>query len=236
MGKVGSTAVHAALDAAGIPTVTVHSLRRESLIPLARDFLERGEFPPRHVSLSMVHRERFVAHTEGGSIAFLSGVRDPLERTLSAFFQTLHQRRDGLTHDSDPDLLWQTYLTETDQFYGIEHWFGQEFGEQLGLDVYSVPFDRDRRIGPLPGGRGLIFRNDCAHGIKEAEIGALFGRTLDIGQSNVGARKSYASAYAAVRARARFPVDLVERVYASRFVRQFWTETEAGHLARQWRG
>lgn len=56
-GKVGSTAVAAALDRAGIAAHDIHSLDPSVLKRQARTALKRDAFPPHHVSLSMVLRE-----------------------------------------------------------------------------------------------------------------------------------------------------------------------------------
>jgi len=232
MGKVGSTALEEALRAAGLTTYKVHSLRPASLVHQVKGFVDRGQLPPPHMSIAMAYRDQFLRDRD--LYRFLTGVRDPLARTLSAFFQTLQYRSDGLGPDSDPAQLFETYLAETNQIYGLGGWFDHEFRDQLGIEILDQPFDPARRIGPLPDGRGLVFRADCADDVLQSEIGEMFGRPVAIGHRNVGSKKGYAQAYGAVLAQARFPADLIERVYSSRFVRHFWSEDEAAALAAGW--
>lgn len=232
MGKVGSTALKEALLRANVTTYHVHSLRPASLAAQVKPFVDRGALPPAHMSVAMAHRDQFITDAPGHR--FLTGVRDPLARTLSAFFETLQYRTDGLGPDSEPEVLFRTYLAETDQTYGLGGWFDHEFRDQLGIDVLAQPFDPARRIGQLPDGRGLVFRADCTAEVLAGQVGDLFGCHLTLQRSNTGSDKAYAQAYAAVLAQARFPADLIDRVYTSPFVRHFWSADEQAALAAGW--
>lgn len=233
MGKVGSSAVSAALRQAGLVCHHIHTLHRPALIRDARAALEAGELPLRHVSVAMAERAALVRGR--GEVRYVTLVRDPVARTLSAFFENLHRHKGGLAAESDPDRLFAAWLEETDHRYGLT-WFDREYRDQLGIDVMAHPFDPARRLAQLPGRGPLVMRIDCPGPQKEAALSALYGRPIRIALRNIGADKRYGSAYAAVLARACIPPELADEVYGSAFVRKFWTPEEAGAMADRWTG
>src|SRR5688500_7908221 len=86
MGKVGSSASAQAIRRAGLECHDVHSLNQRTLMTWARSYLERDEFPPTHVCSAMGEYE-LLRNTE--RCHYITGVREPISRNLSAYFQNL---------------------------------------------------------------------------------------------------------------------------------------------------
>jgi hypothetical protein len=233
MGKVGSSAVTRGLRRAGLVVHHIHTLDRATLMRMAREALDADRLPLRHVATAMAWRGALMADPR--AYRFVTLVRDPFARTLSAFFENLGHRRDGLGADSDPARLWQVYLAETDQIRALT-WFEREFRAHLGIDIMARPFDPAARHADLAEERTLVFRVDCPDAVKARVLSRAFGRRIGIGVRNLGADKPYAAAYAAVRAQAVFPRALAEEVYGSAFVRHFWTAAERAEMMERWTG
>jgi hypothetical protein len=61
---------------------------------------------------------------------------------------------------------------------------------------------------------------------KGAVLREFVGRPVHPGTENRAQDKDYAAAYAEVKAGARLPAEMLRRLYASPFMRHFWTEDE----------
>lgn len=233
MGKVGSSAVARALRQAGIVTHGIHTLDHDYLLRMTREAVAQDRLPLRHVSTAMALRGSILAAP--GRFRFVTLVRDPLARTLAAFFENLGRRTDGLSAASDPRLLWDTYLAETNQIWALS-WFDNEFRDQLGIDVMAAPFDPALRFAHLEAQNTVVFRADCPDAVKSRVLSRAFGRRVRVHRRNIGAAKPYAGAYAAVQAMAVFPRWRAEEVYGSAFVRHFWTGAERARMLARWTG
>lgn len=230
-GKVGSTAVAAALNRAGVLTHDIHSLDPSVLKRQARAALARDAFPPHHVSLSMVLRERL--RRRPPHLWFISLVRDPVAVRISSFFENLPYRGDGLGVDSPAEALIEGFLAEVKLDYQLG-WFDREYRDQLGLDVSALPFDREARVSVYPQERLILMRADCPDDAKSETLGRIFGCEVTIARRNVGAEKPYAAAYARARDAIRFPGQRLDPVYGSAHVRQFWTDPEIDGMRAAW--
>lgn len=230
-GKVGSTAVAGALSRAGIQTHDIHSLDPAILKRQARTALKRDDFPPHHVSLSMVLRDRL--RRRPPHLWFISLVRDPVAVRISSFFENLPYRVDGLSVDSPTEALIEGFLAEVKLDYQL-HWFDREYRDQLGLDVAALPFDREARVSVYPDERLILMRADCPDATKSTTLARVFGCDVTVARGNVGAQKPYAEAYARACEAIRFPGQTLDPVYGSAHVRQFWTEAEIRDMRAAW--
>lgn len=230
-GKVGSTAVAGALSQAGILTHDIHSLDPAVLKRQARRALKRDDFPPHHVSLSMILRARL--RRRPPHLWFISLVRDPVAVRLSSFFENLPYRSDGLSVDSPVEALIEAFLAEVKLDYQL-HWFDREYRDQLGLDVAALPFDREARVSVYPEERLILMRADCPDAVKSPTLSRVFDRDVTIERNNVGAEKPYSISYSRARETIRFSSQRLDPVYSSAHVRQFWTEAEIAGMRRRW--
>jgi len=229
-GKVGSTTVARSLRAAGVATHHIHILRRRALIDRARAALAEDRLPLRHICTAMAERRGILKNREAYWIVTL--VRDPVARSLSGFFETLHLRRDGLTEGSPPADLAAAFLRGAGGV-GLD-WWEREMKGELGIDILTRRFDTDRRCADLEGDRLTVFRTDCPDAEKAAVLTRRFGREIRLEPANVGAQKSYAAAYQGVRGTLRLPEALARRIYGSDYVRHFWTPEERADMLARW--
>ncbi len=230
-GKSASTTVEFALRAAGLTCHKIHSLERNWLLATTREAVMAGRFPPRHVCTSMGYREGLVSGREARQIVTL--VRDPVAQALSAFFENLHWRRDGLSRESPPATLMQHFLAGAG-FARRLAWFDTEFKSQLGIDVMAAPFDPDRRFLRLPKHRLAVLRTDCPDPVKERVLSRMFDRPIRLKPRNVSAEKAYADAYATLRANLVLPSATADLVYDSAYAKRFWTDDERARLRAWW--
>ncbi len=230
-GKVGSTAVARALERAGVLTHDIHSLDPAVLKRQARTALAQDNFPPYHVSLSMVIRNRMLRRPE--HLWFISLVRDPIAVRISSFFENLPYRTDGLTVDSSAEDLIDGFLGEVKLEYQLD-WFDREFKDQLGIDVAALPFDKTARVQVYPEHRLILMRADCPDPRKSDVLSDIFDRSVEIERRNVGSEKPYAAAYDRAKRAIRFPADKLDPIYGSAHVTQFWSPGEISEMRANW--
>lgn len=230
-GKSASTTVELAIRAAGLTCHKIHSLERNWLLQVTREAVAAGRFPPRHICTAMGYREGLVSGGHAGR--FVTLVRDPVAQALSAFFENLHRRRDGLTDKSPPEALIERFLAEAG-FPRRLAWFDTEFKAQLGIDVMAAPFNRQKRVLRMPRRRLVVLRTDCPDQIKERVLSQMLGRPITLKPRNVSAEKPYAAAYATLRASLVLPAETADLVYESAYARCFWTDEERALLRAWW--
>lgn len=229
MGKVGSTAVSAAIRAAGLGCHDIHTLEREGLKKVAREWLARDRLPPRHICEAMALRDTLMR--DPGRCLFITLVREPVARNLSAFFENLHLAPEGIRDSSDPDLLARRFLGRYPQDLPLT-WLDRELRGEAGIDAYDVPFDPAR--GWVRQGNLILMRSDCPDAVKSRVLSEALGRRIGVGRANDSAAKPYRRLYCEVERRVAFPAETTRRLYGSRYARQFWSAEELAGFARRW--
>lgn len=233
MGKVASSSVSRAVLDAGLPCHDIHSLVPEYLRRTAIQWLEKGAYPPPHICTSMAHRDRLLIKRR--SCVYISLVRDPISRNLSAFFQNLHLQNDELKNEINPLRLFEKFVKDYHHSIPLT-WFDREFEGQIGIDVYETPFDHENRYVYIKSKNTVLFRTDCPDETKSAVLSRVLGREIIIRRQNDGAKKNYAERYHLVKKCAWFSEEFVDKIYESRFAKHFWGESELKNMKAAWIG
>lgn len=231
MGKVASSSVSGAILASGLPCYDVHSLNPDYIKKTAQSWLNRGEYPPPHICVSMAFRDRIF--TRKSRCLYITLVRDPLARNLSAFFQNLHHQSEFVRNEEDPQSLFE-YFRHTYNHNLPLTWFDREFKKQLGLDALKLPFDPARRYAYHPTHNLLIFRTDCPDEEKGRVLSEVLGRPITVTRENDGLNKDYRDRYERVKEVAKFDRSFVETMYESRMARRFWSDAERAEMVARW--
>lgn len=231
MGKVASSSVSVAIQSAGLPCHDIHSLNPDYIKKAAQASLNRGEYPPPHICVSMAFRDRIF--TKKARCLYITLVRDPIGRNLSAFFQNLSAQSEFIRNEQDPQSLFE-YFRHTYNHDLPLTWLDREFKKQVGIDVLKLGFDAQKRYAYHPTQNLVVFRTDCPDSEKSRVLTELLGRPITVSRENDGLKKDYRDRYEKVKTVARFDREFVNRVYESRFARRFWSDEERAALAAQW--
>lgn len=229
MGKVASSALTQALNRADLRAHQIHNLDTESLLQLAKTNLDAGSLPLRHVSQAMAYRNEYQQHPE--RFLFISVVRDPIARNMSAFFQNLAKTENNDVTDNAA--LFERFVTTYYHALPLV-WFDRQFDDNLGIDVFKKPFDRVQRYSYLRSQNTLLFRIDCPRTTQEKLLSDVYHRPIHIFEANVGDKKAYSARYKAFKAHAHFDAALLDQIYDSKFCRHFWTDQEREDLRKKW--
>ncbi len=224
MGKVGSDAMARALEKTNIATFHLHTLARRQVIGRVAKFTENGRLPPAHLTASLLFLRRKPLDP-----VFISSVRDPVARNLSAFFQN----RDALEFDetAEVDEVCARFIDQYPHDLPLD-WFDREFGKHAGVDVYSKAFDHKRLF--VRGDDWIVFRADCPDALKSRELTALVGVKVAVKRGNETGDKAEGALYRKTRDNLKLPAELLDRMYDSRFARHFWTDEERAAMRARW--
>ncbi len=231
MGKVASSSTSRAILAAGLNCLDIHNMNHEKILAVAQGWINKGQFPPPNICVSMAHRERLLV--KNNKCLYISLVRDPIARNLSGFFQNLHHMDDVIKNESDPEKLTQHFIDSYQHDLPL-NWFDREYKAQLGIDVFSWPFDRKNRYTHNAATNTILFRIDCPDEVKSQVLTDTLGREITVGRLNVGANKDYSALYEKIKNRVSFPTAFLDKMYNSKFVRHFWLPNEIEAMKNNW--
>lgn len=231
MGKVASSALTEAFRNAGIASHHIHNLNPETLQNMGAPNAKSGHVPIKHISQSLSHRTEYIAHPE--RFLFISLVRDPVARNISAFFQNLHLSEKETGVESNIDVLFEHFL-ETYPHRLPLRWFDHQFQEYLDIDIYKYSFNTAKKYCYLPKRNTLLLRIDCPRADKEQLLTDIFDTPISVPDVNVGEQKPYSERYRAFKNRARFEKPFLARIYNSPFCRHFWTNQERREMRSLW--
>lgn len=231
MAKTGSSAIAAALrQVGGGPVHHVHDLDPDFLAQEEREYHWSG----RPWRIWDAQRLLATPATPPRPWRVVSLVRDPIAQTVSAFFQP-GVRRGYLHAEATQDELLHRFGDRLDHL--PLRWFDRHLLPALGIDVFDVPFDLDRRYQIIDGptARVLLLRSEDLAVAPEA-LATLLERTeaVPVPRVNVGADKSYAALYDRFRRSIRPTPEQLDRAYGSRMVRHFYTEGEINRFRMVW--
>jgi hypothetical protein len=166
---------------------------------------------------------------------FISLVRDPVARNLSAFFENFnhYNRSRGYSLSTETQLIFDNFVECYQHDFPIS-WFDREYRDELGIDMFEFTFDKERRYAYYPSINTLLFRVDCPDATKTDVLSRVLGVKIELLTKNVAKNKAYREVYRGVRDHASFSSDLLDRLYDSRFAKHFWTKEELGKLRDTW--
>ena len=245
IGKVGSTSVKVSLTGAHIknPVFHIHRLSWHTLEESYEYHRNAGLDVPGHVKDGKYLRF-FIDKTRGKvRWKIISLTRDPIAWTVSSLFENLknypelrNQAGDELVNGILTHL--EKRFNEFDEKYDYAcNWFDRELMDVFSFDVYSESFDpaAGYKITKAENADILIIRLENLSRCSSEAFQKFLGlREFQLVKANEGSDKSYKQVYQQVLSTLSLPRDTVERIYRSRYARQFYTDEEINTFKRRW--
>jgi hypothetical protein len=198
----------------------------------------------------------------GGRVMLVTGVREPVDFAVAAFFQVLDfvsplaadlfrvepgwvaTLQAAFVDFWTRALAGDAALSTADRqilplFTLPQRWFEEELQPFLGVDVYAEPFDTGtgyavRRTAQVDT---LLFRFEDARRVLPSALGELLWRpAVPLDERNAASEKPTAALYRAFRETLRVPRALVAAAYATRYAKHFYTEGERAAFRLRWAG
>lgn len=244
MGKVGSSSVYRAVEAAlpGIPVYHLHFLS-EHIAEHRRSHQRAPGAVPYHIYLGEALRRQLARHRHR-PLKIISLVRDPLAFELSNLFQNPRlvggEEQLGRLIAADAALrhtLERRLASAGGQSY-LDGWFDREIRAVTGIDVFAEPFDSERgwqryRLGDV---ELLLIRLEDLTTEGPTAIADFLGvpTPLALPFVNERASQAFGAEYRRLAATLQLAPAVLDAVYQRRFAQHFYSDAQRQQLRARW--
>lgn len=169
----------------------------------------------------------------GGVVKLLVGVREPMARNVSGFFQSLTFREKG---DSVRELI--------DKYYAFcphlasSYWFENELQKHFGIDVYSYPFDKDLGFSIIKKGgvEVFLYQYEKIGGLESDLCRFIGSNDFSLKKINEGSKKWSNDAYKSFLSEFNPSNQYLEFLYSTKYMRHFYSDQNIREYKRKWGG
>lgn len=238
-GKVGSTAIHAAIGKLpGFGSFQTHFISEEG-VQQARGVHEEHDRDPIHLKVGDRLREK-LAEQPDRPVKIVTLVREPVSRAVSNLFENPNLLVDGANLRELPleRIIGIAAEQVLSSMHYTERWFDRELCGLFGIDFFGQPFDKEGGFTTLEKGRYQLLAGKLELLSKngEARLGEFLGLDGDLPIERRRARSSTgeASLYDQVREKLTLPAELLDQAYSSRVCQHFYTEEEIAGFRGNW--
>jgi hypothetical protein len=181
---------------------------------------------------------------------FISGVREPVALFLSLVYQLAvvpnSKEKAVAERGSVPELigLMRDFYAEPSKpnaryIPKPDRWLDREIVDFLGVDPFTLGFDKARGYQVYDGRRGkvLLVRAEDLSRVFDQALKDLLGPLADGVERrdvNTAAEKEYSESYKATLAAFKVPGSLLDEIYSSRYSRTFYTPEECAAFRARW--
>ena len=248
MGKVGSTTLAKAIRESDLanPVFHVHFLTQDGIDDLAKRYRENGVLNTPiagHLHLSSAIRSRLMRDRKMDWLV-VSGMRDPVARAISHFFQVSkwewpETERDDWTPSAEDLARLRDDVENLKGYLGLGlDWFEQELAAVFDINIFDHSFDQSRGWSILEGGnvKALIYTLENMENVLEEGMASLMGRPLRLSRprSNKGSEKPYAAEYKKLVKDFKLSRSACDRIYDSPVVRYFYDDRRIESFKQRW--
>lgn len=225
MGRVGSHTIKDALQDRAEP-YHVHGLIKTD-----------GEFVT-SANLSVFKKLNKAIET-GEGIRIISLARDPVARSISAFFWQIHMFcGDKESTLMDVEAVRNCFLYKYNMNFTLD-WFDYEFVKVLRFPLYDYPFDWEKgyTIYEFPILSVLIIRTEDLNRSGAAAIKEFMNIDVEIGHSNpTKRRRQVTKYYDNFINNVVFDEEYLDRMYNSNYAKYFYASHELEAFKKRWMG
>lgn len=235
MGKVGSETVERSLAVHDLqrPMFRVHSLVEEHInagLSGAGVSFENYQQRSRHAEHGLYLAKEVARGRQRGHWQVITMVRDPVAQNVSSFFQLIDLFIPNFAAGelSTAELM-QVFLKHYPADSNFINWFDVEMKPSFGIDVFASEFPRQDgyKIYRAPHAELLLMRlEDVDRCAPAAFRDFLKIDDFQILKQNEAKEKKYYQLYKRFKEEAVFPRHYVDAVYASKYARHFYSESE----------
>lgn len=244
MANVGSGTVVNTLDAIGLdrPILHLHFMMPAKLEQARLEHVAGPNGIPMDWCLANELGPRLRALEPGLQIPVVTLVRDPIARLVSGAFRMPCLEKGALTRDERPDANaalahLEQVAQRDDTWRGPDQWFDNELKEMFGIDVFALPFVKDRGYGIYRSSRARVLLL-CMEDLDDI-LGPALAEFLELPEPPKVIRANEpgsgdGDAHAQLEDRFRLPRDHVEKIYAERLPRHFYDAATLRRFAERW--
>lgn len=251
-GRVASTSVYEALarSQSGLSVFHLHTISAQRADEIVARSRESGIRLDRNIILAKKVAQSLGRRRQRGRLSrpfkVVTIFREPVGIMLSLKMLNAQQSfADSLAMGSIPspqEALEQVKASlERDDPSGwaIGNWFEEVLQEELGVDVFSVPFDHKNGFTLIETKEFdlVLLKYEMLKTSFSPAITALLGNEppgLELRYSNVHRNDPFDEAHAYIKENLRLSQEFCERAYSTRFMQHFYSEEERKQLFLRW--
>lgn len=236
MGKVGSSSVTESLKLACVNHVFhVHRMNPDNIQRVRKEYLDNNQRPldekvGERLYRSIVERRR--------KAKFITLVREPISRNISAFFQNFMRFTGAEYDDADYTVEELVEIFIRDYKHSVPStWFDVEMKQTLEIDVYEYQFPKEKGYLSIKKGNFelLILKLEVDDSIKESAIAQFIDKEdFRLIRSNVAKEKNYFQTYRDFILTLKLPESYVESMCNSEYTRHFYSDAEIESIRSDW--
>lgn len=229
-GKVGSTAVCDSILHYGLQSIHIHDI-------LNYNSSKYGY----HKDIEKMYKYWLEHYARVKKYKIISLVRDPIARSISAYFQHFHEfftLNDSVTCDTLGDV--QRFI-ENEKHYGQDgymfQWFREEMELAFGIDIYQYSFDKEKGYGFIKNENvELLLLTVEKISQNESTIGNFLGISdFHLVKSNLGINKAYSFLYHEVLKEIEIGNDILDFYYnGNSSMDHFYNPQQKQTFRRKW--
>jgi hypothetical protein len=245
MGKVGSSTIKESLRKLGLGSIQiyhVHYLTKENINNILKYFIETKRVPTSHIWESQYLRSQISRGLNGKKWKIVTLVREPIARNISAFFQNIHKWFPNFDSQCKMQLLkiedlMDSFLKDFPHEEALI-WFDSEMKKVFNVDVFAKDFPKSKGYQIYHGENFDILLlkmenlNKCS---QEAFKNFLNVESFKIINANISDEKEYFLIYKRFIDSIILPNSYINRMYASKLVRHFYSDEEINTFETKWR-
>lgn len=227
--KVGSTSIKVTLDRYNVENVHVHNIMQNERHNI--------KFKPSIVDLLNEQSRILQKSLLNNNLKIITLVREPVSRSLSHFIQEFDENYIVINTDEGlPVSANKFVLEQLETNYEFE-WFNKELKAFTGIDIYEVPFDKER-------GYTFIKRNNIEILIMKMErlnenmqiIGEFVGiQNFELINKNIGAEKYYRYIYQKLQKELIISEKILYEQYENNnYFSHFYSDEEKNIFLKKW--
>ncbi|MFH7320746.1 putative capsular polysaccharide synthesis family protein [Desulfurivibrio sp. D14AmB] len=252
-GRVASTSLYTSLLAADLkfPVYHVHTISSHRASQRIAKVKERGHRVDRYMVLGKIIGEKIVSFGDSPPAQpwkIITVFRDPVSVMISLHFMNVSRYfADILGKNGELDtqkaIEHFQQITERDDPSGwaISTWFDDVFYDELGVDVYSHDFDKDRGYKIINDPRFdillLRFENlDQAFNEGVAKLFNLDNHRIKLLHSHLHKDDKYLDLQNYVKNNLKLSNSACDKIYSTKFAQHFYSPELISKLTKKWSG
>ncbi len=243
MGKVGSQTIWKSLQKMNIPNPIyhIHVLNPENINKSIKVLNSKGA----PLSVQLKQAQDLITYLEqhdSPEIKVITIVREPIVQLLSSTFQRMKLHSPQLISSDGSwkveEIIEYIYNLVSQKKISAFRWFEKEFKQGLGLDIYDYPFDKLKGTGKITKDslEVLILRLESSENWQPSITDFLdLSTPFKMLSKNQAEEKKYKEAYNHVKSQLRFPREVLEEIYSSKYCQHFYTRKMNQMFLNQWK-
>lgn len=237
MGKVSSVSVHKALQAHFSSVYHLHTIDPVNIQQRQQMLLQAG-MNPHSFNYTNGHFLREHIAKRNRPIRYVTLVREPISRNLSAFFETfaLYMGHSPAETTLTSEQLLEAFLERFPHDRPLTY-FDTEYRDILGVDVFAEPFPHEQGYHHIKQRNAelLLLKLETEESVREEALRQFFNvPQLHMPQVNVGTNKSYADVYRTFIREIQLPQDYIDKMLNARYTQHFYTDQERAAIRQRW--